>query len=59
MAEQFTDDEHAFLRHVRFGELPARILPEDMVETQETEQLMRPIDSINPDEWHLRLGAGY
>ena len=24
-AEQFSDDELAFLRHVRFGELPAQI----------------------------------
>jgi hypothetical protein len=32
MAEKFTDDELAFLRHARFGELPPRVRLEDMVE---------------------------
>jgi hypothetical protein len=36
-AAGFTDDELAFLRHVRFGELPVRIGPEAMVELTETE----------------------
>jgi hypothetical protein len=35
--ERFTDEEFAFLRHVRFGELPARVAPADMVETAETD----------------------
>ncbi|MFG2044314.1 hypothetical protein [Dactylosporangium sp. NPDC048998] len=35
--ERFTDAELAFLRHVRFGELPERVLPEDRVELAETE----------------------
>jgi hypothetical protein len=34
--ERFTDAEAAFLRHVRFGELPARIPFSDMVELVET-----------------------
>ncbi len=34
---RFTDEEAAFLRHVRFGELPARVLPEERVELVETE----------------------
>jgi hypothetical protein len=34
----FTDPELAFLRHVRFGELPARVRPSDMVELVETDQ---------------------
>ncbi|GAA2614194.1 hypothetical protein GCM10010399_51290 [Dactylosporangium fulvum] len=34
---EFTDAELAFLRHVRFGELPARVLPEDRVELEETD----------------------
>jgi hypothetical protein len=34
---EFTDEEWAFLRYVRFGELPPRIPPEDRVELQETE----------------------
>jgi hypothetical protein len=35
--ERFTDDEAAFLRHVRFGELPARVPPSDYVELVETD----------------------
>ena len=34
---EFTDEEWAFLRHVRFGELPPRVAPEERVETLETE----------------------
>ncbi|WP_018681151.1 hypothetical protein [Actinokineospora enzanensis] len=37
MAEKFSDEEYAFLRHVRFGELPARVQPEDLVALKETE----------------------
>jgi hypothetical protein len=37
MAERFTDDELAFLRHARFGELPERVRPEDYVELAETD----------------------
>jgi hypothetical protein len=36
-SERFTDDELAFLRHARFGELPERVLPEDQVELRETD----------------------
>jgi hypothetical protein len=35
--ERFTDEEAAFLRHVRFGELPPRVLPSDYVEVVETD----------------------
>jgi hypothetical protein len=35
--ERFSDDEVAFLRHVRFGELPSRVRPDDRVELVETE----------------------
>jgi hypothetical protein len=37
-AERFTDEEAAFLRHVRFGELPPRVRPQDRVELTETER---------------------
>jgi hypothetical protein len=37
MPAEFTDEELAFLRHVRFGELPARVLPEDQVQLVETD----------------------
>jgi hypothetical protein len=46
--EQFTDEEDAFLRHIRFGELPERVLPEDQVQLTETED--RP-DRPEPDPW--------
>jgi hypothetical protein len=36
-AEQFTDEELAFLRFVRFGELPPRIHPSDLVELVESD----------------------
>ncbi|MEV8515646.1 hypothetical protein [Dactylosporangium sp. NPDC051484] len=35
--ERFTDADLTFLRHVRFGELPNRVLPEDRIELAETE----------------------
>lgn len=35
--ETFTDAELAFLRHARFGELPAPVRPEDRVELEETD----------------------
>jgi hypothetical protein len=34
---RFTDEEHAFLRHAQYGELPRRIRPDELVELQETE----------------------
>ncbi|GAB4053663.1 hypothetical protein [Catellatospora paridis] len=35
--ERFTDEESAFLRHVRFGELPTRPAPEDLTAATESE----------------------
>ncbi|MEU8074399.1 hypothetical protein AB0B31_03050 [Catellatospora citrea] len=40
--EKFTDEESAFLRHVRFGELPPRPAPEDLTTTTESETDPRP-----------------
>jgi hypothetical protein len=34
---RFSDEEFAFLRHIRFGELPPRIPPSQRVELTETE----------------------
>ncbi len=34
---RFTDEEAAFLRHVRFGELPPRVAREDWIELIETD----------------------
>ncbi|GID95755.1 hypothetical protein ACFQFC_02485 [Amorphoplanes digitatis] len=36
-AEPGTDEELASLRHKRFGQLPARVRPEDLVEAEEAE----------------------
>jgi hypothetical protein len=44
----FSDDELAFLRHVRFGELPARVRPDDLVPLQETDPKRgRPDDLLS------------
>ncbi|WP_238019267.1 hypothetical protein KZZ52_48615 [Dactylosporangium sp. AC04546] len=49
--ERFTDEEMAFLRHVRFGELPAPVRPEERVELTETEARRdRPDDPPGPDD---------
>ncbi|WP_432828315.1 hypothetical protein [Dactylosporangium sp. CA-092794] len=48
--ESFTDAEMAFLRHVRFGELPRRVLPEDRVELTEIESPRAWPDGLNPEQ---------
>ncbi|MCW3844117.1 hypothetical protein ONA70_28905 [Micromonospora yasonensis] len=58
-SESFTDDEYAFLRHVRFGELPPAVRPEDRVALTETDPRRdRPEPAGEPEEWNLRHGAG-
>ncbi|CRK58296.1 hypothetical protein [Alloactinosynnema sp. L-07] len=37
MTEKFTDEEYAFLRYARFGSLPHRVAPDDLVPLNETE----------------------
>jgi hypothetical protein len=50
--ERFTDDEAAFLRHVRFGELPPRIQPEDRVELRESDPpTPAPADAVERIYW--------
>jgi hypothetical protein len=48
---EFTDDELAFLRHVRFGELPPRVVPEAMVELTETEERRDRPDPAFERDW--------
>lgn len=56
--ESFTDEEYAFLRHVRFGELPPRVSPEERAESTETDTRPdRPDPSGGESEWHLRAGG--
>jgi hypothetical protein len=59
MAESFSDEELCFLRHVRFGELPARVRPEDMVETQETDVRRDLPDGTTRESIALRQGWAY
>ena len=48
----FTDEEAAFLRHARFGELPARVRPDDLVELQETDPRPdRPDNHPDDSNW--------
>ncbi|MEU2616309.1 hypothetical protein ABZ570_32820 [Micromonospora sp. NPDC007271] len=57
--ESFTDEEYAFLRHVRFGEMPPTVRPDERVELTETDARRdRPEPAGGPDEWHLRNVAG-
>lgn len=59
-AESFTDEEYAFLRHVRFGELPPAVRPEERVELTETEtepRRDRPDPAGGQHEWDLRAGG--
>ncbi|MFI5834062.1 hypothetical protein ACIA5A_10340 [Micromonospora sp. NPDC051300] len=56
--ESFTDDEYAFLRHVRFGELPPRVSPEERSESTETDTRPdRPDPLGGESERHLRAGG--
>ena len=50
--EPFTDDESAFLRHVRFGDLPARVPMSELVELAETEERRdRPETAPDRRDW--------
>jgi hypothetical protein len=56
MAEQpFTDDEYAFLRHIRFGELPPAVRPDERVALTETDPGRdRPEESEDPVRWNVQ-----
>jgi hypothetical protein len=48
----FTDEEAAFLRHARFGELPPRVLPEELVELHETDpRPVLPDNKLDDRDW--------
>jgi hypothetical protein len=49
--ERFSEEEFAFLRHVRFGELPGRVSPQDRVELTETEP-RRDLPEPEPAPWY-------
>jgi len=57
--DPFTDQELAFLRHARFGELPDRVRPEDIVESVETDarrDLPEPVG--DPATWRDLQAGG-
>ncbi|KAB1929613.1 hypothetical protein F8271_28760 [Micromonospora sp. ALFpr18c] len=56
MAEQsFTDDEYAFLRHVRFGELPPAVRPDERVALTETDPGRdQPGKAEDPVRWNVQ-----
>lgn len=56
-APSFSDADFAFLRHVRFGELPPPVREDDRVPLTES-GFGWAGPTVNPDEWHLRLGPG-
>ncbi|HTF10340.1 MAG TPA: hypothetical protein VK659_19405 [Asanoa sp.] len=48
----FSDEEAAFLRHVRFGELPPRVLPEELVELHEIDPPpAKPDNHLDDSDW--------
>ncbi|SCL35541.1 hypothetical protein GA0070616_5254 [Micromonospora nigra] len=56
--EPFTDDEYAFLRHARFGELPPAVRPEERIAATETDARRdRPEPADGPHRWDLRHGG--
>ncbi|MCI4066555.1 hypothetical protein MRQ36_29955 [Micromonospora sp. R77] len=56
--DSFTDEEYAFLRHVRFGELPPAVRPEDRTELTETEPRRdRPEPTVGQYERDLLAGG--
>jgi hypothetical protein len=57
-AVRFTDEEHAFLRHAQYGELPRRIRPDELVELQETEAPRGFPDNISREYWILTSYGG-
>ncbi|WP_433207872.1 hypothetical protein ACQP00_42245 [Dactylosporangium sp. CS-047395] len=56
--EHFTDAELSFLRHARFGELPAPVRPEDRVELEETDAPRTWLDVGPSPEQQRALQAG-
>jgi len=54
----FTDAEMAFLRHVRFGALPAPVRPDDRVELEETDPKRGWPDAAPSPEQRQALLAG-
>jgi len=51
-AEARSEEGLAYLRHMKFGHLPARVRPEDLVETEEAEPMHEePVQPMVRREW--------
>jgi hypothetical protein len=50
LPEHFSDEEMAFLRYARFGQLPPRVQPEERVELVETDPRRDAPEQIVPDD---------
>jgi hypothetical protein len=57
-AVRITDEQAASLRHVRFGELPPRVLPEDLVEETETDPQPPDVPVPDPPPGSFTAGSG-
>lgn len=55
---QMTDEQAASLRHARFGELPPRVLPEDLVEETETDHQPPDVPVPDPPPGSFTAGSG-
>ncbi|BCY12628.1 hypothetical protein [Actinoplanes sp. L3-i22] len=56
---RMTDEEAELSRVERFGHLPPRVRPDEMVELAETRSAQgRPSSALNEDEQVLRYAAG-
>jgi hypothetical protein len=57
--EPMTAEEAELSRVERFGALPPRVRPDDLVELAETRSAQgRPVSALNEDEQAIRYAAG-
>lgn len=55
----FSDADAAFLRHARFGRLPARVRPEDLATSAETDGTRDLPETVgDPVEWRYSHNQG-
>ncbi|MFE7869671.1 hypothetical protein ACFUYE_04895 [Micromonospora humida] len=57
MSESFTDEQYAFLRHARFGELPPSARPDERSASTETDPPRYQPDPT-PGQYEQDLRAG-
>jgi len=57
-ADSLSDADHAYMRFVRFGELPERVRPDDLVELIETDPRRDRPEPAGSEEQSRALRAG-